>query len=62
MIGYMILTTDEAGQWKADWDGEIHTDPARAQEEFRLCTEAGYQGRIAMVVWPQFTYKIGDPG
>lgn len=47
IIGWVVLTNDaEAGfppKWQPDWDGEIHTDRARADAEAADCLDGGHQ-------------------
>lgn len=40
LIGYVVLTEQAVGGYQPDWDGELHQNVERGEEELRAATEA----------------------
>jgi hypothetical protein len=53
-IGYTVVCPASDGperRWENNWDGEIHSEKDKGLEELRSCREAGYEARIAVVLF-----------
>jgi hypothetical protein len=47
VIGWVVLTNNaehgtDTPKWEPDWDGEVHTDRARADAELAGCRAGGH--------------------
>jgi hypothetical protein len=52
LLGWIVLTnnrTDGTVKWETDWDGELHTDRAKAHEELDACLAQGHHSTLAEV-------------
>lgn len=49
VAGYIVLSETQ-GQWKDDWDGEVHRSLRHGVAALRDCRDAGFSGMLVQCI------------